>query len=181
MIEFELKAKVDDLGDVREALVAHGARRDGAREEHDVYYNHPSRDFAVTDEALRVRYAAGSAVMTYKGAKLPGTRLKAREELNLAVEDGNVLETVLARLGFGVTAVVMKRRELWTLGDASVALDEVESLGTFAEVEILGDAEGGETEERVHRLAHALGITGPAITASYLELVLEARARSRAG
>ena len=61
MIEFELKAKVDDLGPVREALRARGARHDEAREEHDVYYNHPARDFAVTDEALRVRGTPGSA------------------------------------------------------------------------------------------------------------------------
>jgi adenylate cyclase class 2 len=122
-----------------------------------------------------VRYADGRAVMTYKGAKLAGTRIKAREEMNLAVEDGGVLESVLVRLGFRPTATVRKRRELWTLGDASIALDEVESLGTFAEVEIIGE-EGDETvEERVHAIARSLGITGEPITASYLELVLAAR------
>jgi adenylate cyclase class 2 len=179
MIEFELKARVDDLGAVRGALAARGARCDGEREEHDVYYNHPARDFGVTDEALRVRYAKGRAVMTYKGAKLAGTRLKAREELNLAVEDGAVLETVLARLGFRPTAVVRKRRELWSLDGASIALDEVESLGTFAEVEIIGEAGDDAVEERVHALARSLGITGEPITASYLELVLGAGAPPR--
>lgn len=176
MIEFELKAKVDDLGPVREALLARGARHDGVRDEHDVYYNHPARDFALTDEALRVRYAGESAVMTYKGAKLAGTRLKAREELNLSVEDGGVLEAVLVRLGFRRTAVVRKRRELWSLEGASVALDVVESLGTFAEVEIIGEAGDGTVEERVHVIARSIGITGEPITASYLELVLEAGA-----
>ena len=176
MIEFELKAKVDDLGPVREALLARGARHDGVRDEHDVYYNHPARDFAATDEALRVRYAGESAVMTYKGAKLAGTRLKAREELNLAVEDGHVLETVLDRLGFRRTAVVRKRRELWTFEGASIALDEVASLGTFAEVEIIGQIGDATVEDRVHAIARSIGITGEPITASYLELVLEAGA-----
>lgn len=176
MIEFELKAKVDDLAPVRDALRARGARHDDVREEHDVYYNHPTRDFADTDEALRVRYAANRAVMTYKGAKLAGTRLKAREELNLAVEDGRVLEAVLDRLGFRPTAVVRKRRELWSLEGASIALDEVESIGTFAEVEIIGQLGDGTVEERVHAIARSLGITGEPITASYLELVLEAGA-----
>ena len=174
MIEFELKAKVDDLGAVREALLARGARHDGVRDEHDVYYNHPARDFGATDEALRVRYAGKSAVMTYKGAKLAGTRLKAREELNLAVEDGAVLETVLERLGFRRTAVVLKRRELWTLDQASIALDEVPSLGTFAEVEIIGEADDADVEERVNAIARSIGITGEPITSSYLELVLAA-------
>jgi len=174
MIEFELKARIEALGPVREALMARGARHDEDREEHDVYYNHPARDFAVTDEALRVRYAAGTAVMTYKGAKLAGTRLKAREELNLAVEDGHVLEAVLDRLGFRRTAIVRKRRELWSLEGASIALDEVESLGTFAEVEIIGELGDETVEERVHTIARSLGITGEPITASYLELVLDA-------
>jgi adenylate cyclase class 2 len=174
MIEFELKAKVDDLATVREALRARGARHDEDREEHDVYYNHPARDFAETDEALRVRYAGARAVMTYKGAKLAGTRLKAREELNLAVEDGPVLEDVLERLGFRRTAVVRKRRQLWSIDGASIALDEVESLGTFAEVEIIGESGDATVEERVHAIARALGITGEPITASYLELVLGA-------
>ncbi len=175
MIEFELKARVDDLDSVREALRTRGARHDEDRLEHDVYYNHPVRDFAVTDEALRVRYAGTSAVMTYKGAKLAGTRLKAREELNLAVEDGPVLETVLDRLGFRRTAVVRKRRELWSLEGASIALDQVESLGTFAEVEIIGEIGDETVEERVHAIASSLGITSEPITASYLELVLEAQ------
>jgi adenylate cyclase class 2 len=157
---------------VRAALHAHGARYDGDRLEHDVYYNHPARDFAVTDEALRVRYIGEDAVMTYKGAKLPGTRLKAREELNLSVEDGHVLEAMLDRLGFRRTAVVRKRRELWTTEGASIALDEVERLGTFAEVEIIGEAGDGTVEERVHAIARSLGITGQPITSSYLELVL---------
>jgi adenylate cyclase class 2 len=172
MIEFELKARVGDLAGVRAALRARGARNDGDRTEHDVYYNHPARDFAATDEALRVRYAGEGAVMTYKGAKLAGTRLKAREELNLWVEDGSVLEAMLDRLGFRRTAVVRKRRELWSLEGASIALDEVESLGTFAEVEIIGESGDTTIEERVHAVARSLGITGEPITASYLELVL---------
>ena len=176
MIEFELKAKVDDLGPVRKALIARGARHDGVRDEHDVYYNHPARDFSETDEALRVRYAGKSAVITYKGAKLAGTRLKAREELNLAVEDGALFETVLERLGFRQTATVQKRRELWTYEGASIALDEVPSLGTFAEVEIIGDADDADVEERVNAIARSIGITGEPITSSYLELVLEAGA-----
>ncbi len=110
--------------------------------------------------------------MTYKGAKLAGTRLKAREELNLAVEDGAVLETVLERLGFRRTAVVLKRRELWTFEGASIALDEVESLGTFAEVEIIGEVGDKAIEERVHAIARSIGITGEPIKASYLELLL---------
>ncbi|HOV66744.1 MAG TPA: class IV adenylate cyclase [Methanoregulaceae archaeon] len=172
MIEFELKARVDTLSPIRDALVARQARLDGSRREHDRYYNHPCRDFGVTDEALRVRRAGTETVITYKGAKMTGTRLKAREELNLVIEDGTTFEEILQRLGFRLTAEVIKHRELWSLGEASIALDEVEGLGTFAEVEMLGERDDTGTEDRIHTLARSLGITGKPITTSYMELVM---------
>jgi len=175
MIEFELKARVASLNPLREALKARHARCDGLREEHDSYYNHPCRDFGTTDEAMRVRRAASETVVTYKGAKLPGTWLKAREELNLAIEDGPTFEAMLERLGFRRTAVVTKRRELWSLDGASVALDEVDGLGTFAEIEVIGEQGDPTAEDRVRELARSLGVTGEPITASYLELVLATR------
>ena len=45
----------------------------------DTYYNHPSRDFAETREALRIRRVDGVPMVTYKGTKLPG-EVKARRE-----------------------------------------------------------------------------------------------------
>lgn len=173
MIEFELKTRVDALSPIRDALEAHHAHHDGTREERDRYYNHPCRDFGMTDEALRVRRAGDETVITYKGAKIAQTRLKAREELNLVIDDGATFEEVLDRLGFRLEAEVIKDRELWSLGEASIALDEVAGLGTFVEVEILGERDDTDTEGRVHALAQSLGITGAPITSSYLELVLE--------
>lgn len=181
MIEFELKARVDALPPLRDALEARHARLDGAREEHDRYYNHPSRDFGITDEALRIRRAGTETVVTYKGAKMAGTKLKAREELNLVIEDGITFEEILERLGFRLTAEVTKHRELWSLENASIALDEVDELGTFAEVEILGEQDDTGIEERVHTLARSLGITSAPITSSYLELVQESRKSTRTG
>ena len=68
--------------------------------EHDIYYNAPHRDFGQTDEAVRVRYTDDHAVVTYKGPKIKKFGLKAREELNFAVESGETFETMLDRLGF---------------------------------------------------------------------------------
>jgi adenylate cyclase class 2 len=175
MIEYELKAKIEAIAPIREALLAREARCDGLREEHDRYYNHPCRDFGVTDEALRVRRVGTETVVTYKGAKLAGTVLKAREELNLLIDEGESFEVLLDRLGFRLTALVHKRRELWSLDGASIALDEVDELGTYAEVEVLGEAGDPMAEDRVRTLASSLGITGEPITASYLELLLLSR------
>jgi adenylate cyclase class 2 len=54
MIEVELKYRLDDPESLLSSLVARGAQPKAATVERDVYFNHPSRDFAVTDEALRL-------------------------------------------------------------------------------------------------------------------------------
>ena len=90
MLEIELKVRVDALGPVRQRLQQFNAESFGRVHEHDIYYNAPHRNFASTDEALRVRYADGKAVVTYKGARIKNLGLKAREELNTAVESGEV-------------------------------------------------------------------------------------------
>ena len=56
MIEVELKYRLDDPESLLSALIARGAEPGAATIERDVYFNHPSRDFAETDEALRLRW-----------------------------------------------------------------------------------------------------------------------------
>jgi len=74
-------------------------------------------------------------VLTYKGPKLPGDGPKSREEICIAVVEGELLEQVLDRLGFRRTAQVVKERDLYLLEGATIALDRVETLGTFIEIE----------------------------------------------
>ena len=171
MLEIELKVRVYALGPVRKRLQQFNAESFGRVHEHDIYYNAPHRNFAATDEALRVRYAGGKAVVTYKGAKVRNLGLKAREELNTAVESGEVFDQILTRLGFMRTAEVNKWREHYRYGNASIALDEVEHLGTFVEIEVIADTETKAATERIETIKKELGITGEAILASYLELL----------
>lgn len=172
MLEIELKVRVPGLDPVRESLRKMNARYRGKAHERDVYYNAPHRDFSKTDEALRVRYVNDSAVVTYKGEKIKNYGLKAREEFNTAVESGEVFEQILARLCFTRTAQVSKWRETYTLGQATVSLDEVEGLGTFVEIEVISEGEMNTALPEIGNLKKELGITGEAILDSYLELLL---------
>jgi len=70
MLEVELKVRVPSLDPVRESLVLKKAQFRGKIHEHDIYYNVPHRDFAQTDEAVRIRYTDDHAVVTYKGPKI---------------------------------------------------------------------------------------------------------------
>jgi adenylate cyclase class 2 len=66
---------------------------------------------------------------------------------------------------------VNKWREHYRYGNASIALDEVEHLGTFVEIEVIADTKTKAATERIETIKKELGITGEAILASYLELL----------
>jgi adenylate cyclase class 2 len=175
MLEIELKVRVPSLDPVRRQLVGHNARFSGRKHERDVYYNAPHRDFGVTDEAVRVRYTDEHAVVTYKGAKIGVSGLKAREELNTAVESGEVFEAILDRLGFTRTAEVNKWREDYRLGNTVISLDSVEELGTFVEIEVLAEHDDRIAAAQIEEISKEIGVQGEPILASYLELVLSKR------
>jgi adenylate cyclase class 2 len=172
MYEIEAKIRVDDLDEVRTRLTEHHAEFQGEDSQRDVYYNAPHRDFAETDEALRVRYTGGMPEITYKGPKLPSSGIKARREINIRVDSGERFEELLAQIGFTVTASVVKHREEYRLHGASIALDSVAGLGTFVEIEVMTEEEGGAAEAHIHKMQKMLGVKGAHIPDSYLELIL---------
>ena len=173
MLEIELKVRIPSLDPIREQLTKKHAQSCGRVHEHDIYYNAPHRDFGITDEAVRVRYTDDHAVVTYKGPKIKKYGLKAREELNFAVECGRTFETMLDRLGFTRTLEVNKWRETYKLGTASVSLDLVDGLGTFAEIEVMTESESDNPTALIEKIAKEIGVVGEPILASYLEMLLD--------
>ncbi len=172
MLEVEAKFAVRDQEDVRARLNRKGVQMGLRQQERDVYYNAPHRDFGKTDEALRVRYDDAGFTVTYKGPKVRVGGAKAREEFNLAVASGETLEEILSRLGFRRAATVSKMREFYEIGDVTVTLDDVEGLGTFVEIEILTEDDKEDAADRIGAIAKELGVDGPPIYTSYLEMLL---------
>jgi adenylate cyclase class 2 len=169
MLEIEIKARVPSLEAIEARLREKGARYLGEEEQVDAYFNHPCRDFAATDEALRLRRARGRVILTYKGKKLDAVT-KTREEVSVGVDDYEAAKQILLRLGFVEVAQVKKLRRRYSLGDYLVELDSVANLGAFVEVEKKGEAYS--PEELVTFLA-SLGIGREAVERrSYLELLL---------
>lgn len=177
MLEVELKFPLTDPAAFRKRLLALGAVEKETVEQADAYYNHPSRDFAQTDEALRVRSVGDKAWVTYKGPKL-GTAAKTRFELELplAAETADGWAEVLTRLGFQAVATVRKQRTPFDLERGGrgfeLTIDEVEGVGVYAEVETLADdAAQEEAEQAVRGVARELGLATPE-PRSYLECLL---------
>lgn len=195
--EVEQKFPVDDAAALERRLRELGAKDAGAAgagivEQVDRYFNHPARDFARTDEALRLRQVGEANFVTYKGPKLDATT-KTRREIELPLPSGAAaaegFAELLAALGFRSVAEVRKTRRLleipWDGCTIEAALDDVAGLGTFLELELSaeGEAEGAEVrgaKARIASLAAALQLERSE-RRSYLELLLEHKKEPRPG
>jgi adenylate cyclase class 2 len=187
-IEVEIKYPLKDVAAVRASLRSLGAIGAGPPVvEADEYYGHPVRDFAATDEALRVRRTRTETILTYKGPRLD-KHSKTRQEIEaplatdlaecaaFAGETPLAINQILSALGFRSVLKVVKSRELWTLPDESLTvvctLDHLESLGHFAELEVVTDqAHWQAARDVLRQWAERLGFGEPEHR-SYLELLL---------
>jgi len=189
--EVEQKYRVAGGRAIEDRLAGLGARWHGTTEQVDRYFNHPSRDFAVTDEALRLRSTAVGVAITWKGPRLDATAKTRREiELPLALAAVPAAAEALAAvpatldrwtelleaLGFRQVREVAKRRRLatvaWEGAAIEVALDHVAGLGDFVELELQAEpACIAVAAARIESLARELGCTNPE-RRSYLEMLL---------
>ena len=111
MYEVEMKFPVSSFDAFVIAVEQLGGRFGEEETQRDRYFNHPSRDFGETDEALRVRTIGDHSKVTYKGpAKDPV--VKVREEIELQVgqnaADGQQFAEMLTALSFREVRTVTK-------------------------------------------------------------------------
>jgi adenylate cyclase, class 2 len=178
--EVELKFPIADPADMTLQLIARGAVRGRVVHQFDVYFRHPSRDFQQTHEALRIRRYDDDVFITYKGPVVD-KQTKTRHEIEIAVgrrpEDFDRMRELLVRLGFEPVRPVEKTRALfhlsWEGRDLELAVDSIEQLGTFLEIEALAEEnERDQARDAILRLAERLGLKNPE-RRSYLALMLE--------
>ena len=184
-IEVEQKFRLVDCEAFERRLDGLVAHAEEPIEQVDMYYAHPARDFAGTDEALRIRRVGADNYITYKGAKLDRFT-KTRREIEVPLSAGAAAATdadaLLAALGFTRVAEVRKRRRhftvVWHDREIVVAVDQVDEVGPFVELEIVADEAGvAAAREAIVALAEHLGLANGE-RRSYLELLLEGRRAS---
>jgi adenylate cyclase class 2 len=189
--EVEQKFRVTDPVAIEGRLVALAARFREPVEQVDRYFAHPCRDFARTDEALRLRRVGDDVAVTWKGPRIDSATKTRREmELGLAavpplpggLRGGQAIldcwTELLEALGFRRVRDVAKRRRTarvpWQGTEVEVALDSVAGLGEFVELEL--QASQGEVPQAIaciESLARELGCEGSE-RRSYLELHIAA-------
>ena len=176
--EVEMKFPVANMAALESRLAELGAAVSDVQSEIDVYYAHPVRDFAQTDEALRIRRKGSRNFLTYKGPKIDQTT-KTRREIDLPLppneEAAQAWTELLGALGFTAVGEVRKSRRKahvdWQGRRVEASLDEVERLGTFAELELVVEPVDVETAKMcIASLAARLGLEGSE-RRSYLELL----------
>jgi adenylate cyclase class 2 len=177
MIEVEVKARAPE--GMAEKIAALGGELIAVENHQDLYFNSPLRDFKRSDEALRIRIKEEGARLTYKGPKIDRTT-KSRLELTVRIDDARQMEEILGHLGFVFSAAVFKRRSKYSYKGATLALDDVEGLGSFVEVEAQTEADIEVQRRKVIGIMGELGLH-ESITSSYLELLEEKKQHPAAG
>ena len=186
-MQYEVEQKFR-IGNQWENVVARllelGATEIGDVQQADHYFNHPVRDFATTDEALRIRSVGDQNWLTWKGPKID-QKTKTRREIETALGDGSKtadeITEVLTILGFHSVAVVRKVRKLLKIArngwEFEVALDRVDDVGEFLEVELLADHDGLDAAQQALRaLCDEIGLLETSIERkSYLGMLLSRR------
>lgn len=170
MLEVEVKLAMPNPKPLKARLKALKAKAQPAQDEADTFFQHPTRDFGTTDEALRLRRTGQTMELTYKGPRQAG-RTKTRKEYNIPV--GADPTALLKALGFMPNFTLLKTRQRFTLDHVTVCIDDVEGLGSFVEVEALGE-DRKQAEAHVESALEALGLADvPREERSYLRMALE--------
>lgn len=182
-LEIEQKFRVESHQPLREKLIATGWVLQPSELHCDTYLRHPSRDFRVTGEAFRMRQVNNDFVVTYKGPK-QSSEIKTRTEIELPLVENTHDQwfQIWSHLGFTIASQVRKSRESWQqsrdgLG-MTVALDDVQQLGLFVEVEcvVLDSMQINLAHKTIDAIAKELGLA-EVEPRSYLGQILEKSGR----
>ena len=139
MIEREIKLSFASVEEARAALQAAGAVAHAPRRlQDDRLYDTGNRMLFAQRSALRLRRDGDRAIVTFKGPVTPGA-MKARDEIESRVDDGDALAAMFAALGFEPWWRYQKYREEFRAEGVVAAIDETPA-GVFVEIE--GEEDG---------------------------------------
>src|SRR5262245_40937691 len=163
-LEVEVKYRAADRAAAIEKLAAIGASYIGEEHHRDCYFAPPHRDFAETDEALRLRRTDAVGWITYKGPKIDADT-KTRREIEAVLDPKSTdnIAKIFKELSFKPVREVVKTRRVYATAyqgfPVSISLDVVEGLaGAFVELEIHAEEdELADARRAVLALADSLG------------------------
>ena len=168
--EIEAKLKVDSLEEVETRLKELSAEFIEEQFQCDCHFDDASAALTNSDRCLRLRkQIAGEYTryfLTFKGAR-EQSNFKKRQEIEIEIADADSTEKLLTALGYGRTLSVEKKRRLWQFHGCEIALDELQLLGNFVEIE-------GPDDEIITEVQKILGLENLShIPKSYASLIVD--------
>ena len=168
LLNFEFKARLQDLAPARGILKRLRARFVGADRQVDTYFRVPVGRLKLREGRIE------NSLIFYRRTNSPRARRSAVELMLLPRR--NSVRAILTH-ALGVLAVVEKRREIYFVGNVKVHLDRVRGLGTFLEVEAMtrsGDIQKVRAQAAKFRKLFAIS-PRDIVPQSYSDLVLKKR------
>ena len=190
MIEVEVKLPLrrqentEETDRITEVLCSMGFRKAARFCQRDTYFDNAAREIRGGGKALRIRETEDlirgvvTAELNFKGPRMDQVSM-TRQELETEVGQAETGRRILAALGFSpVLPEVVKERTEYRREEITAALDRVEGLGDFLELEILADeeTENGKVLQKLEELLGELGYQmGDTVTRSYLSMLQQGR------
>ncbi len=150
-INVEIKAKCTDQEKVREILKSHNADFKGTDHQIDTY-------FKVSNGRLKLREGTiENYLIFYEREDKEGP--KQSNVILYKTEPSSNLKEILTK-SLGVSAVVDKQREIYFIDNVKFHLDNVQSLGTFMEIEAIDTTGNISKEKLLEQCNHYLELFG---------------------
>ncbi len=134
-------------------------------QEIDDYYTPAHKNFLEPQypfEWLRIRQKAGKTILTYKHFHPENVKDTTHcDEFETEVSSPEQLNKIFSSLNLKKLITVDKKRETYRFSDEfDIALDTVEELGNYIEIEAIKDFSSIDaTREKLYEMAKTLGIT----------------------
>ncbi len=119
-IEVEIKSRVNNPVVLIQEILKRGAVFKDEKYQHDILLDPPHKDFAKSDQVLRIRNVNGTWKLDYKSARFD-KETQSRRELSLKIEDGKQLRDVFMLMDFKVVGEIEKKRKTYVLGAIGIA------------------------------------------------------------
>lgn len=172
LLNFEFKARLQNVAHVRATLKQLRARFLGTDHQIDTYFRVPAGRLKIREGRIE------NSLIFYQRTNSARARRSTVEMMLLPRR--NSVRAILSR-ALGVLAVVDKRREIYFVGNVKIHLDRVRGLGTFVEVEAMtrsGDIRKVRAQAAKFRKLFAIP-AADIVPQSYSDLILKKRAKRR--
>lgn len=140
-LEIEIKVKVENINSLLQFLEKE-AKFTGQNRQLDIYYSPKDKSFLLekpVKEWLRLRTEGGKYFITYKKINIEKDgRSHSKDEYESEVTDLTQMEKIFKALNLQEIVKVDKTRKTYAYNDYEIAIDNVDGLGDFVEIEFKG-------------------------------------------